>query len=377
MKNPELTTCEKMLFALLRAALHDETPDVKCFENVSSESWRMCYRLAARQGVLIMAWDAVVKLPEVLQPSTDLKISWALAVEKYEAKYELYCRAVLELSDYYEQQGVRLVLLKGVGFSAYYPVPSHREGGDIDIYTMFMDNTCCDGIESNEFVNMLMEKIGVEVDRAHSAKHSCFYYNGIPVENHKCFLDVDIYDSAREMELLLEKIISPCKVELLPDGYVYVPSIEFNTVFIAFHAAQHYGAGLALHHLCDWACLIKKYGLNIPSCVTDKYFINGINAFTYLCNNFLGTSVPVSGCEKLASEIINEILHPYGQKKCPATASWWQQFKFKIEQYKYLIPINNSILHVPLWRNPCLRENIKSAIVWKLSRIALYLKNKR
>ena len=30
------------------------------------------------------------------------------------------------------------------------------------------------------------------------------------------------------------------------------------------HLAQHYARGLALHHLCDWACLLNRYGLHIP-----------------------------------------------------------------------------------------------------------------
>lgn len=34
----------------------------------------------------------------------------------------------------FAENGIRLLLLKGLGLSRNYPVPAHRECGDIDIY---------------------------------------------------------------------------------------------------------------------------------------------------------------------------------------------------------------------------------------------------
>ena len=373
MKKLNLTVCEKMLLALLGSALHGSAPDAGLFEGVSADDWRLCARLAAKQGVLAVAWDGVVMLPPALQPPSSLKISWALAVEKYEKEYERYCNVALSFTQVCERHGVRPVLLKGVGFSTCYPVPSHREGGDIDFYVLSVKDGSCAG----EVVDALMEKLGVAVDHEHSLKHSNFYYKGIPFENHKSFLDVALSDAAKSIEPLLEKLLDARKVELLSDRYVYVPSPEFNTLFIAFHAAQHYGAGIALHHLFDWACLLKKYGLHIPASVTDRHFIKGVNAFTLLCNEFLGTSVPVDGCERLALQLMEEILHPHGARKCPADASFLQKFLFKVRQYRYLVPINNSILYVPLWRNTIFWTNIKDAFGWKFSCFFSWLRGKR
>lgn len=373
MKKLNLTICEKMLLALLRSALHGTAPETGLFEAVSADDWRLCARLAARQGVLAVAWDAVAMLPAALQPPSSLKISWALAVEKYEKEYERYCNVALELSEICERRGIRPVLLKGVGFSLCYPVPSHREGGDIDFYALSAEDGSCAG----EAADALMEEIGVEVDREHSLKHSNFYYKGIPFENHKYLLDVALHPVARRMEPLFERLLDERKVELLPGRYVYVPSPTFNTLFIVYHAAQHYGAGLALHHLFDWASLLKKYGLHIPAEVTDSHFIGGVNAFTLLCNEFLGTDVPVKGREKLARQLMEEILHPYGSAKCPADASFLRRMLFKVRQYKYMVPINNSILHVPLWRNPFFWTNIKEAIEWKISCLVSWLRGKK
>ena len=375
MKKLKLSIYEKMLLALLKSALHETPPDMELFKGVSADDWRLCARLAAKQGVLIVAWDAVVMLPAALQPPLAVKISWALAVEKYEKEYEHYCEVVLELSEMCERHGVLPVVLKGVGLSTYYPVPSHREGGDIDIFPVSAGDFCDSVFGASELVNRLMEEIGVEVDREHSLKHSNFYYKGIPVENHKSLLDVHIHETARKMEQSLECLLDAHRVELLPGRYIYVPSPEFNTIFVAFHAVQHYGAGLSLHHLFDWACLLKKYGFSIPTVVTDRFLIRGLNAFAILCNEFLGTKVPVKGEKKLARELMEEILHPHGSEQCHPDASFLQRLLFKMRQYKYIVPISNSILHVPLWRNPFFWENICSALTWKWSCIVSRFKN--
>ena len=77
------------------------------------------------------------------------------------------------------------------------------------------------------------------------------------MENHKTFLNVESYKAAREVEKDAERTHEPATdgIGRRPDPY---PSPLFNMLFVAFHAAQHYGSGLVLHHLCDWACLLKK-----------------------------------------------------------------------------------------------------------------------
>ena len=73
---------------------------------------------------------------------------------------------------------------------------------------------------------------------------------------------------------------------------------------------QHYGSGLALHHLCDWAMILKQYGLLIAEEMKSLRFYQGIKALTRLCNDYLGTNVPMEGGDELANEMMQEILYP-------------------------------------------------------------------
>lgn len=90
---------------------------------------------------MALAWDGIQTLPACLQPPKALKLNWAMAVENYEKRYRRYCHTIAELSAFYKIHGITTVQLKGVGLSTYYPIPSHREGGDIDIFTYSADHS--------------------------------------------------------------------------------------------------------------------------------------------------------------------------------------------------------------------------------------------
>ena len=308
MKGITLHTSEQMLFALLRSSLHKREVETGFFQKVSEEDWKQCYRLAIEQGVMALAWDGILYLPQDLQPSRGLKLKWAMAVKRYEAKYQHYCQMVDELSTFYADHGIEMVQLKGVGFSTLYPVPSHREGGDIDIYTYSSDKSKMSDADANTLADTLMQQNGIEVDH-HSYKHSNFYYKGVPVENHKAFLNVKDIKEAVLANAILHCELKPRAVKLTA-GKVQIPSPVFNALFIAFHAMQHYGSGIALHHLCDWAVILKHYDLLIPEEIKELRFYQGIKALTRLCNDYLGTDVLIEGGEELAKEMMQEILHP-------------------------------------------------------------------
>ena len=164
----ELNQSEKMLFALLRSALNTIPVNSALFADVSLLSWQNCYKLAVEQGVMALAWDGIQTLPTCLQPPKALKLNWAMAVENYEKRYRRYCHTIAELSAFYKIHGITTVQLKGVGLSTYYPIPSHREGGDIDIFTYSADHSRKSDAEANRLADRLMEEKGIEVDLEHS-----------------------------------------------------------------------------------------------------------------------------------------------------------------------------------------------------------------
>lgn len=344
----QLTMVEEMLFSLLKAALHGVKVTGVNWNEVTEDQWKECYKLAARHGVMALAWDGIQRMADVCMLPRSLKLTWALAVQNYEKQYERYCATATELAEFYAKHQINMVQLKGVGFSAYYPVPEHREGGDIDIYTWSADKNMMSDAEANSLADRLMMEQGNDVATDHTPKHSNFYYKGIPIENHKMFLNVDKYALAKPMDELLHKLLNPQSVELCGGKYkVNVPSDEFNALFIVFHAAQHYGSGIKVHHLFDWACLLKSKGWILPKEVKDDSLLDFISAMTLLSNSLLGTDVPIRGGEQMVETLFGQMMRPKYTEVVPVKgklAILW----FKTKRMMHIYKLQHSIFDMSL-----------------------------
>lgn len=328
-----------MLLALLKKSLNGGELPEALFCNASASEWKECYRLAVSQGVMALVWDGVLALPEEFFPPKKLKLQWALAVEAYEKRYAIYCHTVNELSELMRPHGVGLMQLKGVGFSACYPIPAHREGGDIDVYFYALDSSGMTDEEARNLAEQIIEKKGIYIEREHSEKHNEFCYNGILIESHKTFLNIYNTPEALPMDAYLHAHCRPINVSLLGGKCnVAVPTPQFNVVFIGFHAAQHYVNGLSLHHLVDWGCLQRCEALSLlPYDLMDEKVMRFLNAFTALANQHLGFEATTSYDEKFAASILSEMLFPPFdiEKKKSLQQNPWQTFIYKTKRFIY------------------------------------------
>lgn len=308
----------KLLFELLRLSLNGEMNEFSFEEQLTDTLWSKCYTLSCEQGVMALAFDGAMLLPSDLQPPKNIKIQWGMNVQNYIEKYNYYCNVAGELYAFYKKNGIAAVQLKGVGLSLNYNNPSSRQGGDIDIYTYSETDSLTDK-QANTKADTLMQDMGIEVDSS-GYKHSNFYYKNIPIENHKNFLNVEHYSLAKKYNSVLLKYLKPQESILNEKGAkILTPSVEFNCLFITFHAAQHLTSGIKLHHIYDWAVLLKKYGNRIPQEVNDSSFLEWVDVLTHICNSYLGTDAPYSGSlnKKLYDLTLKEIFTPYSETVRP------------------------------------------------------------
>ena len=89
---------EEMLFALLRASLHERKAETLFFVDGSEADWNECYLLAKKQGVMALVWDGMLRLPSQLHPDMELKLQWGIKVEHLERKYQRYCKVATEIT---------------------------------------------------------------------------------------------------------------------------------------------------------------------------------------------------------------------------------------------------------------------------------------
>ncbi|GEM_PF-3948358 len=302
----------KTTLGLLKSALNGEKADASLMKGATYQDWDKLIKIANNSAVTPMVYDAVKEFPEGSVPPKILQRMKNLTLQS-EFQHAIQEDAITDLSDKFAKQGIETIQLKGIGFSMNYPVPQHRFGGDIDIFTR-KEGTTTDGYsnswnETNKI--MLNEGVNVEDYKRKHHKHSEFKYKGANIENHNYFLNKESIPDAKKIDAYLHKVINP-REQALPNGTkILVPSKEFNSVFMAHHAFQHFAfGGLNMHNLTDWAVLLKKDGLNFPDELKGTKFEKFVYAFTGLSNKFLGTNVKVPEDKEYEQKIFEKMTTP-------------------------------------------------------------------
>lgn len=242
---------------------------VRLLSDCTTEGWTQMFKMAARQGLLAIAWDALEKLQAehgglCRGMSRETKIRWALSIKNIEEVHLRQREALKELAGIFAESGMRVMVLKGLGLAEMYPRPEHRECGDLDIY-LFGDF---------EKGNEVMRKMGIAVEYD-GTKHSKFYYKGIPVENHKNFLNVTTTRVDKDLERELMRILQEQKCGSLDLGgiTVVVPPPDFQMIFLTRHAITHFlASGLVLRHLYDFGIFYSAHAQEVDLDRIEKIF---------------------------------------------------------------------------------------------------------
>lgn len=303
----------KMLLSLLKGALNDEPIDSNVFKGANYSDWQTMLDISKDSSVTGIALDAADKLPQNTIPK-DIEMKMLEIQKESEIRHAKQEKILGELSEAFAKKGVETIQLKGIGLSMNYPEPTHRFGGDIDIFTRLKDTQTQDHSNAYDIINDMMEKKGLEVDshnHSKKTKHSEFDYKGVRIENHRYFINKERMPEAVKLDEYLHKSLNP-HTQKLPNGTkILVPSKEFNTVFLAHHAYQHFAfGGIDIHHLTDWGTHIKKNGLELPNEVKGTRFEKFTYALTNLSNRYLGTNVKVPEDKEFEDKIFNKLLHP-------------------------------------------------------------------
>lgn len=255
--------------AIDQAVMQQDKNIVRLLSDYSADRWTRLFKEAARQGLLAIAWDALEELQAEYGGlcrgmSRETKIRWALSIKNIEEVHLRQREALKELAGIFAESGMRVMVLKGLGLAEMYPRPEHRECGDLDIY-LFGDF---------EKGNEVMRKMGIAVEYD-GTKHSKFYYKGIPVENHKNFLNVTTTRVDKDLERELIRILQEQKCGSLDLGgiTVVVPPPDFQMIFLTRHAITHFlASGLVLRHLYDFGIFYSAHAQEVDLDRIEKIF---------------------------------------------------------------------------------------------------------
>ena len=307
---------------------------------VTPGSWERIYRMAADHGLSAVVWDGICRLPAAQQPPRETRIRWALSAEKLEERYRHQQQTASKLAARFSEEGLRMLLLKGLGLSRDYPIPEHRECGDIDIYLY----------GQSDKGDRILHEIGAHL-YFDVPKHSEYVWDGVLIENHRTILNVRRNRTERELNARLVRLLEKDGTHGLVPG-IQTPPATFNAIFLIRHAAVHFQKeGIVLRHLCDWACFLTRHWDEIDhalfrTAMEDYRMDRFADLMTAAAVEYLGAEVPGPECEAgMLGRFMEEVLtlSPMPDKPLP------RLFRKLSGPYRNRWRLRE-VLRTPVWR---------------------------
>lgn len=222
--------------------------------DLDESEWFRLHALAVRQGVVALLFDGLMSAGVTIPHH--VKMRFISSTDHIEKEYAKKRRIARKLAEVYAGEGIRMMILKGIGISMLYPVAHHRPSSDIDIYL------CGDQRRGDELLHKLY---GISIDKGRH-HHTVFRIKNILIENHYDFIEAHSRASSQRAEQRLKELVAneqPLEADI--DGVTYLtPSPTMNALFLTLHSAAHFAAeNISIRHLCDWAFFLNAYSKQV------------------------------------------------------------------------------------------------------------------
>ncbi len=359
-----MTNSEKVLLALLRLAVNGEKSEVRETDFTGAD-WKEVLSLSVQQAVVGLAFDSLERLPEGLRPDSGVVLKWIGYVSQIEGAYSRHRKVIFSLSEFYAGEGFRMMLLKGYGLSSFWPVPEHRPTGDIDIFLGSGPSDAPSFGDSapvwKEADAALERKTGIRADNGHH-HHSVFAYKGITVENHYDFINRYSQPSSRAFERLLKMLVSTGWSVHPECPTLYLPSDDFNALFLLKHCAAHFAATqMTLRQTLDYLLFVRARHSSIDwAKLYTSLDTFGLRRFADILAaigvDFLGMSAEdfpsVEGDKALVARVLSDILCPEFNDKEDGTLLSGLMVKprrFWHNRWKHALTSSDSLISKFIW----------------------------
>jgi len=260
------------------------------------QNWRAIKQMADEQGLTAVALDGIDLLSSHNQRIADdmpqtLRLEWIGEVlQNYERRYKAYENAVVSLAQFYNQNGIKMMVLKGYACSLDWPKPEHRPCGDIDIWLFGRQKEA-------DFI--LKKENDIKIDKTHH-HHTVFYWDNFMVENHYDFINVYGHRNSKMLEAIFKELgKDDSHFSSVNGDKVYMPSPNLHALFLMRHLVAHFvSVNITLRQVLDWAFFIKAHGKEIDwewleSAFKEFHFEEFANCINAICVGDLGFPVTI------------------------------------------------------------------------------------
>lgn len=218
-------------------------------EPISDEEWQSVYKLSKHLRLGGVLFSAVESLPKASLPPRKLMMEWYLHTELIKKRNQLLNSEAVRLTQLFENDGLRTVIMKGPANARLYPDPMRRNTGDIDIWVeggkdaviSYLRNKGIKTWSHLDYHHVQLKRNDKGVIVEVHFRPSSGNYN--PITNHR----IQAY---LENELKTQG--------LLYNGF-YVPSKKFDLVMQLAHIQRHFlGGDVSMRQLVDYFFLLQS-----------------------------------------------------------------------------------------------------------------------
>lgn len=328
---------ESMFIELLQVAVgtRDELSRVP-----TSLEWQKLLKEAKRQTILGVMLDGIERLPADQKPPELLMLEWFGLVNRVESANERRLKRTLELAAKFSSAGFENCVLKGVAMARYYPHPSRRQCGDIDLWTFGRRNEVMAWIRSQWTVgHRTWHNVGTEIFDDVPVEvhfHPGWLWN--PWHNRKLQMFFNRYRDGHRLEID-HKSEEKSDFNVMP--------VEFDVVYSLVHTYRHLIAeGVGLRHVVDYFYILKESRVerrelrgvfeDIKSVGLGKFCA----AMMWVMKEVMGVSDEMLLCEPNEKEgrfLLNELMAAgnFGRKRVgpELKANSWRRYTVMIRHY--------------------------------------------
>lgn len=218
--------------------------------------WQGVKKLADKQGLTAIVVDGIEKLPDTKRPPKELLLQWIGEVMQMEARSDAQNKAAESLGELFHINYIRTYVLKGAVIAECYPNPKHRLSADMDCFLL----PTVGDFDAWSLGNDLVRAHGYDVGDGFY-KNSSFKLPGLLVENHRFITPFRGNKKLRNMEKMLQSIISADEGENRFEGtWLYRPPVMLSALFLIEHAYSHFlHEGLTWRMVLDWMLFSEKH----------------------------------------------------------------------------------------------------------------------
>lgn len=222
--------------------------------NHSDWDWQEVHSFTIRQSLVGIIYKGMSTIPESKQPAKDLLLRWNYEVECIAGINKKMNAIAAQLTQFFENNQSKSVVLKGQANASLYPNPFFRQSGDIDIWVEGGQNKAIS----------LLSKLHV-IEQCKISSHDILIPKriyGIPVEIHfkPCSGNRNPFSNRRLQHFLDNELKKPFSKEpVSATEFFCKPSIVFSLVMQLSHIQRHFlTSGIGLRQFVDYFYLLKS-----------------------------------------------------------------------------------------------------------------------